>query len=168
MFYMPHHRLFSGEVLFLVCLWPTTANANIGVPFFMYVLGTYWMLLIPVIVIEAIVIYKRLSLKPMHSFGVSAFVNVTSAILGFVTIFVSEIGFAEAGFEAWFGWLAKIPFFVALVPSYFISVWVEALIAMPIVKARSYRDLVNAFFIANLYSYALLAILGILITLPPS
>jgi len=165
--YMSHRRLISAVVLVLVCLWPGAADANIGVPFFMFVLGAYWVLLIPVIIVEAIVIHKRLSVKGMRAVGVSAVANVASAILGFAVIFVSEIIFAKAGFEAWYGWLAKVPFFVALVPSYFISVWFEALIAKPIVKLWPYRDLVNAFLVANLYSYALMAILGIVITLPP-
>lgn len=154
-------------MLIAIWLWPAIANANMGVPYFMYVQGAYLALLIPVIVIEAIVINKRLSLERLTGFGVSTVVNIASAILGFFVLFGVEMAFAKAGFEAWYGWPAKVPFFVFLVPGYFISVGLEALIALPFIRSSRYRNLVRAFLVANLYSYALLAILGIAITLPP-
>jgi hypothetical protein len=98
---------------------------------------------------------------------VSIVANLVSAFLGSVVIIVFEIAFAKAGFEAYYGWLAKIPFYVALPPTYFLTVWLEALIALPIIRTKTYRNLVRDFYVVNIYSYAVLAIAGLLITQGP-
>ena len=70
------------------------------------------------------------------------------------------------GFEMLSGWPAKVTFLVSLVPSFFITVWLEASIATSMFRDFSYRELVKTFAIANLCSYALLVILSMVITTP--
>ena len=140
-----------------------------GVPYIAVLLfWALWLLLVPVIAIEAIVISKRLSLTARTASGISILANIASSFVGSVLMFVNEIVFSEAGFEPMYGWPAKIPFFVILIPSYFISVWIEAHVAMPIIKNKPYREISKVFYVANLYSYTLLAILGMVITMGPS
>ena len=168
MLFTSRHRLSAGVLLVLACLWSATAFANMAIPYFFIVLSYAWMLLIPVIVIEAIVIKRRLSQPFSDSLGMSAVVNVISAILGVVVLFVLSMVLAEVGFEMLSGWPAKLPFFLALVPSYFVTVWVEARVAitLPIFKSYAFPEMFKVFVVANLYSYALLGMLSIAITTP--
>jgi hypothetical protein len=161
------YYILLSITLVVMFLWPTVASANMGIPYLAVLLGAYFWLLLPVILIEALVLSRRLSLPYRRTSLISTVANLGSAIVGCILLFAGGSAFWEMGFEAFSGWPAKIPFFIMFIPSYVISVWLETVIGALFITHLSRRELLRAFAVANVYSYALLGILAVAITMPP-
>jgi hypothetical protein len=126
-------------------------------------MAVYWVLLVTVVAIEAIVLFSRLPLTRLRAVGISALANIATALLGTILLPVAEIALGEAGFDMYDAWTSTILFLVVLVPNYMLSVWVEALIAMRFIRFKTYGEIVKVFYVANIYSYVVLAALVILV-----
>ena len=160
---IPHFTVVKSISIAGIVLCPSLVHANIGLPFTTVVMAIYWILLVTIIAVEAIVLFRRLSLTRLRAVGISALTNIASALLGTILLPISEIALAEAGFDMYDAWTSTVLFLVVLVPSYLVSVWFEALIAMRFIRFKSYGEIVKVFYVANIYSYLLLAVLGIFI-----
>lgn len=135
---------------------------NDGVLLFLNFAVYAWLLLLPVLAIEAWELKRRLNLSNGRATAVSALANLASTLL------VSGAVFGA-------GWLLGLLDFIAtpgagegdlaalgvLVPCFFLSLWSETLVAAPLVKGVSRDDLRAAFFQANLFSYSILGIVPI-------
>lgn len=116
------------------------------------------MLLIPIIGIEAYVLRKRLAISIDRASGVSSLANIASTLLGTITILGAS--FVPGTYEMP-GAEGDITVLIALIPCFFLSVWLEARIAFPLLKPVSREDVRRVFFLANQFSYAMLAIIAI-------
>ncbi len=121
-----------------------------------------WLLLVPVMAVEARELKGALSVSTGRAGAVSIAANLASALL--VTIAVFGAGWV-------LGWLdviaepqageGDLAVLVALGPCFFISVWAETLVGAALLKPVS-RDLVHAAFVrANLLAYAMLGIVPV-------
>jgi hypothetical protein len=120
------------------------------------------MLLIPIIGIEAYVFKKRLGVSGSRALGVSALANIASTIIGtFIVVGSSLLLYAGAGISELPGALGDITVLMVLIPCFFLSFWCESLVGSPMIRTVSRQDVRAAFFLANKFSYALLAILPI-------
>lgn len=137
--------------------WPSLAHANIGIPFTFLIMSVYWMILVTVVAIEAVIIFRRLQLTGLRAAGISVLVNVATALLGTILFPVVELALGEAGFDMYDAWTSTILLLVVLVPSYMLSVWIEASIAMRFIRYKTFKEVIRVFYIANIYSYLVLA-----------
>ena len=154
-----HRLLGAGPLVF--CLWPIGAQANVGVPLFTTFILYTFLLLIPIIVIEAYVIKLRLEVSDGRALQAAALVNIASTILGTVAVLVLEFLLVFANIELYTGAMLDIAVLIALVPSFYLSVWLESLFGSFIVEGFSRKQIWDVFFLANLFSYAMLGILAI-------
>lgn len=68
---------------------------------------------------------------------------------------------AAAGISELPGAQGDITILFALIPCFFLSVWFEALVGSPFLKPASREGVRKVFFLANKFSYAMLAIISI-------
>ena len=121
-----------------------------------------WLLLVPIVVVEAREIKNALSLSTARAAMVCSGANIVSTVLGTVAVFGAGwiLGYLDVIAEPHAG-EGDIAALAALVPCYFLSVWSETLVGSFLLKPVS-RDIVHAAFArANLLSYAMLAIVPI-------
>lgn len=160
---MPHSsvkRNLLGTGL-LLCLCPLEGQANVGAPLFFNYIAYSWLLLIPIIGVEAYVFRKRLPISIGRAFAVASVANIGSTILGTVVVLGTGLLLSVGNMTELPGAEGDITVLIALVPCFFLSVWCETLIGFPLLKQAS-RDNVRAvFFLANQFSYAMLAIVPI-------
>ena len=169
--------------VFLIFLLSSPLFADAGVP--MIFIGFPFMLLglIPVIVIEIIVYYKRLTLGLKKlSLAVTA-ANAASTIIGYplAWLFLLGIELLTTGggilkapdiifkimsvtlYSAWMlpagkelNWMAPVAMIFELIPAYFLSVLIESWIIRRFYKNENRKDLQKTVWISNLFSYAFL------------
>jgi predicted neutral ceramidase superfamily lipid hydrolase len=147
-------------------------------------------LLIPVILVEFLVIRRRVSVRPMRLLGATAAANIVSTLVGIPltwgALFLGEIaiwsGLNLLPFPwldtSWFApsnlgsrWMVALITTVLLVPFYFVSVWIERRVMrrlLPVSNAREPQPhevgkavLWVAVRDANLLSYGLLFLLAL-------
>ena len=121
-----------------------------------------WLLLVPVVAVEAREIRNALSLPTARAAMVSSGANIVSTLLATIAVFGTGwiLGYLDVVAEPHAG-EGDIAVLVALVPCYFLSVWSETLVGSVLLKPVS-RDLVHAMFArVNLLSYAMLAVVPV-------
>ncbi len=121
-----------------------------------------WLLLVPVIAVEAREFKGALTLSAGRAAAVSAAANLASAVLVTIAVFGAGwlLGYLDVVAEPQAG-EGDLAVLVALVPCFFISVWAETLVGAALLNPVS-RDLVHAAFVrANLIAYAMLGIVPV-------
>ena len=165
-------RTSSTVLLLAAFLFAGSAHANIGVPMVAVFLPPLWLSLIPVIAVESWVLIRLLALSPLQATKGATIGNVLSTLAGvplmwmvFATMQLSfagdAIGLATPAtrvyavtvqapwlipYEEDLSWMIPVALSVLAIPAYALSVLIE------------WRAL-RAVAIANLLSYALLAVL---------
>ncbi len=154
-------RRLPGAVSVILFLWPIGAHANTGVPLFAAFITYSWLLLIPIIGIEAYVLRYRLEISVGRASAVAGLANIVSTILGTVALVVIEfpLGFVNKDFLP--ASQLDIAVLVALIPCFYLSVWIESLIGAPYLERCSREQVWDVFFLANKFTYAMLAIVAI-------
>jgi hypothetical protein len=162
MLQLANHRRFEAFALLVwICTFPLESRANVGVPLFVNFVEYSWLLLIPIIGIEAYVLRKRLAVSLGRASAVSSLANITSTILGTVVVLGISLLLGTAGMSELPGAMGDITVLFALIPCFFLSVWFEALVSSPFLKPASREDVRKVFVLANEFSYAMLAIVPI-------
>ena len=159
-----NQRLIVGAGL-LLGAWPLESQANVAVVLFTNFVVYSWLLLIPIILIEAYVFKKRLGVSIGRALGISGLANVVSTLVGSIIIFAIDlfpvIPYPAVLTEKPWGAVGDISILIVLIPCYFVSVWVEFLVGAPFLKSVPREDVRVAFYLANAFSYEMLAILPI-------
>jgi hypothetical protein len=160
--------------------------ADAGLPMITFEFPAMVTMLVPVIVVEALVLRRQLSLGTARSVTLSATANIASTLIGIplswcamlvielVTAPIIALGagspvqmFARAVLQAaWLPpsdeaqllWLAPVAAMVLLVPAFFVSVVLERRMLTKSCPEISPTDLSRACWRANEVSYALLCI----------
>ena len=135
---------------------------NDGVLLFFNFVAYSWLLLIPIIGIEAWELRRHLTVSAGRAAAVSGLANLVSTLLGTSVVLgigwllglVDVVAIPGAG-------EGDVSVLIALVPCYFLAVWCETLVAAPLLKGISRTDIRAAFFQVNLLSYAVLGIVPI-------
>lgn len=148
-------------VALLACFWPLEGEANVGVPLFTNFALYSWLLLIPIIGIEAYVLRKRLAVTVIRACSVSGLANVASTLLGTVAVLGTGLLLASLDISELPGAMGDITVLFALIPCFFLSVWIETLVGAPLLRKFSREDIRAVFHLANRFSYAMLAIVPI-------
>jgi hypothetical protein len=125
---------------------PATAFADFGIPFFMYMSEWQILFLIPVIFIEAAVLYKMLGLKYEQAFMASFVANIASTLFGIIVIIPTFF----IDFMAPWGTITTILLIIFLYPFYRLSVWCEYLV---LERKLDHPQLKPAIIMANCMSY---------------
>jgi len=121
-----------------------------------------WLLLVPIVAVEARELKGALALPAGRAAAVSGAANLASTLIGTIAVFSAGwvLGYLDVVAEpqAGEGDLAAL---VALVPCYFLSVWSETLVGSALLKPTA-RELVHATFArANLITFAMLGIVPV-------
>jgi len=164
---------------------PLSASANIGVPMVAVFLPPLWLSLIPIVVLEAWVVTRKLGLPATRSAGAVALGNVLSSVIGIPLMWavLATIEGVFAGvargldtigtkvyavtvqapwlipYESDLGWMIPAALLVLAVPAYLVSVLIEWRVLLPFVPKESRSLALRAMAIANVASYGLLAVL---------
>jgi hypothetical protein len=193
-------RWRSGlRVLFLVCLsfaLPHSARADAGIPMLLFVWPAAWILLVPVILIEALVARRVLALPFRRSLRISTVANLWSTFLGIPLTWLAMLAFEYAiggiatalnigdigpvGFlpfsAAWIGpvgrpdaWLVPAAALVLCVPFFFMSVWVEYRVVRRSFPEEEWPSVKKWSWTAHSFTYAAIAVaLGVTTALKAS
>ena len=166
-------------------LFPAQAQANAGVPMIFLTLPGMALALIPVILVEARVLLKGLGLTPRLAFKVAAWSNVLTTFVGVpLTWAILLVLEGVTGGDRAYGintpvkkllavtwqapwmipyeadhnlyWMVPTAMMWLLVPTFFMSWWLEYLAAARMLRDMERARLKSAMFRANLVSYALL------------
>lgn len=177
-------RLFIW-VMILPLFFPFQAEANAGVPMIFLTLPGMVLALVPVVVLEMKVLGNRLGLTPRMALKVSAWSNILTTFVGvpltWATLTVLEWStgggraygidspvkkFLAVTWQApWLipyeanknlYWMVPAAAMWLLVPTFFMSWWLEYLVAARILRETDRTLLKSAMFKANLLSYAML------------
>ncbi len=121
-----------------------------------------WLLLVPIIAIEAWELKKTLHLGTGRAAGVSGLANVVSTLLGTVAVLGAGwgLGHLEVVAEPQAG-EGDVAVLIALIPCYFLSVWAETLVGSALLRQFSRDQVHAAFFRANQLGYAMIAIVPV-------
>ena len=121
-----------------------------------------WLLLVPIVAVEARELKSALALGAGRAASVSGVANLVSTLLGTIAVFGAGwvLGYLDVVAEpqAGEGDLAAL---IALVPCYFLSVWSETLVGSALLKSISRDVILAAILRANLIGYAMLAIVPV-------
>ena len=135
---------------------------NDGTLLFVNFAAYSWMLLIPIIGVEAWELKTSLPVSIGRVAAVSSLANVASALLGTIAVLAIGwlLGFLDviAQPQAGEGDVAAL---AALVPCFFLSVWVETRVASPLLKQVPRVEVRGAILRANLLGYAMIAIVPV-------
>lgn len=141
--------------------WPGESQANTGVSLFLNYVFYAWLLLIPIMGIEAYVLGKRLDISAGRAISIAVVANIASTILGSVVVIFVSFFLALQGLEHSPGAMGDVSILFALIPCFFLSVWFETIVGFPFLKRFSREQVRTVFFLANQFSYALLTIVPI-------
>lgn len=143
---------------------PSAALANVGIGYLMVTVPVLLLALLPVIPLEAAVLWRLLRLPFRRALYLSFIANLWSTLVGTIISIVLDVGLAtltgSSGVEFTRGAVA-----VMLVPMFFITWWLEQrmivkrLAELPVSRVR------RSTFAANLASYAAM-IAGVLVLAP--
>ena len=173
-------------VLGIVCLLPQDAMADVGIPMIVFTLPGMVMVLIPVIFLEMLVMKPRLSVSTKTALKVSSVANIVTTIVGipFTWLVLVIIQFWTGGggnavpktpidavfavtlHAAWRGegppyWVIPAAAMWLLVPSFFVSWWLEYKVAARMLPDAGRQQLKSAMFRANLLSYYFLEMIAL-------
>jgi hypothetical protein len=121
-----------------------------------------WLLLVPVIAVEAWELKGALSLTTGRAAAVSGMANAASTLLCTLAVFGTGwvLGYLDVVAEPHAG-EGDVAVLIALVPCFFLSVWAETLVGSALLKPASGDVVRNAFLRANQLGYAMLAIVPV-------
>ena len=178
---------FKGKSLSTLCILfciSGVASANAGVPMIFLAMPVLGLSIIPIIIIEAIFLSKKLELAVPSAFKTSTISNLVSTIIGIpltwlllVLIQMLAGGGGAFGLDtmpgkvlsvtlqaAWLipyesdmHWMIPVAGLVLLVPFFFASWWSEYFVSKKILKEHSAQRVKIAVRNANIITYALLA-----------
>lgn len=135
---------------------------NDGTLLFINFAAYSWLLLVPIVAIEARELRTGLPVALGRAVAVSSAANIVSTLAGTVAVLFTGwvLGYLDviAQPQAGEGDIAAL---IALVPCFFLSVWVETLVASPLLRLFSREQVRSALFRANQLSYAMLAIVPV-------
>ena len=168
----------------LLCI-PGVASANAGVPMIFLVMPALGLSIIPIILIEAIYLSKKLELMISRAVKVATISNLASTIVGvpltwllLVLIQILAGGGGAYGLDTTLGkilsvtlqaawlipyesdlrWMIPVAGLVLLVPFFFASWWSEYFVSKKILKDHSPQEVKIEVRNANIITYALLAL----------
>lgn len=172
----------------LLAIFPLSAHANAGVPMLFVIMPGLAYSLIPIILVEALYLWKKLSVEPMVAGQLSVIANLVSTIAGipvtwFLLVCIQMVtgGGAAYGLDTWLGkviavtwqapwlipyegdldWMVPVAALVLLLPFFLVSWWSEYLVSKAMTKDGELPQLKHAIRNANLISYGLLSLLPI-------
>lgn len=145
----------------LLLVWPLESQAYGGGPLFINFVAYSWLLVIPAIGVEAFVLRKRLALATGRAAAISTLTNIPSALIATAVVLGCGYLLGLLELSATPAAEADLAVFLVLVPCFFLSVWFETLAGAPLLRQFSRREVRAAFFLANQFSYAMLAIVPI-------
>lgn len=167
----------------LLCI-PGVVSANAGVPMIFLAMPALGLSIIPIIIIEAIFLSKKLELTTSSAFKATTISNLVSTIVGIpltwlllVLIQMLAGGGGAFGLDTMLGkvlsvtlqaawlipyeselhWMIPVAGLVLLVPFFFASWWSEYLVSKKILKEHPAQRVKIAVRNANIITYALLA-----------
>lgn len=174
-------------LLALLCAFasPAVAFANVGVPMIGIIYPGMGILLVPVVVLEVVVLRRRLS-QPLRRTTLTVTVsNLVSTVVGIPLTWIALFGLQAVtgggttgpSFETLAGkvlavtwqapwmmpyesdlyWMIPVAALVLLVPFFFASWLIEYSVSRLFMRDIEHGSLRNAVLVANLVSYALLA-----------
>ena len=181
---MKRPRVLLWVAAWALC-FPGPAQANAGVPMIFLTLPGMALALVPVIFLEMRVIARRLGLTPRLAFKVSAWANLLTTLVGvpltwaILTVLEGVTGGGRAygidtpakkllavtwqapwliPYEADHNlyWMVPAAMMWLLIPTFFMSWWLEYLAAARMLRDADRTRLKAAMFRANLLSYAFL------------
>ncbi|WP_413165955.1 hypothetical protein ACL6C3_05235 [Capilliphycus salinus ALCB114379] len=132
--------------------------ANSGIPLFTQSIFYQFILLIPIIFIEAVVHRKILKLGIYRSITIAFSTNFISTFTGVLLLFI--VGQAYCCLPFYFP-LLPLELIVTLIPMFFFSFWLELLIGYLVLKKQEQKIIQQSFFKANLFTYIMLETLAI-------
>ena len=132
---------------------------NDGTLLFINFAAYSWLLLLPIIGVEAWELRRGLPVSIGRASAVSGLANIVSTVLGTVAVLGTGwvLGYLDVIAQPQAG-EGDIAVLIALVPCFFLSVWAETLVGAALLKQFSREQLRSAFFHANQLSYAMIAI----------
>jgi hypothetical protein len=135
---------------------------NDGTLLFINFAAYSWLLLVPIVAIEAREFRTALPVPLGRAVAVSSAANIVSTLLGTVAVLFTGwvLGYLDviAQPQAGEGDIAAL---VALVPCFFLSVWAETLVASPLLRVFSREQVRSTLFRANQLSYAMIAVVPV-------
>ncbi len=167
----------------LLCI-PGVASANAGVPMIFLAMPALGLSIIPIIIIEAMFLSKKLELTTSSAFKTTTISNLVSTIVGIpltwlllVLIQMLAGGGGAFGLDTTLGkvlsvtlqaawlipyesdlhWMIPVAGLVLLIPFFFASWWLEYIVSKKILKEHPARRVKIAVRNANIITYALLA-----------
>ncbi len=167
----------------LLCM-PATAFANAGVPMIFLAMPVLGLSIIPIIIIEAIFLSKKMGIDMPQSFKVTTLSNLVSTVAGipltWLLLILLEMllgGGSAFGLETTLGkilsvtlqaawlipyesdlhWMIPVAGVNLLFPFFFASWWSEYFVLKKILKAHSAQKIKIAVRDANIITYLLLA-----------
>jgi hypothetical protein len=135
---------------------------NDGTLLFVNFAAYAWLLLVPVIAVEARELRQGLCVSAGRAAWVSGLANLVSTLLATAAVLAAGwlLGFLDVIAEPQAG-EGDIAALAALVPCYFLSAWCETLVGAPLLKPIPRETVRAAFFRANQLAYAMLAIVPV-------
>ena len=135
---------------------------NDGTLLFVNFAAYSWLLLIPIIGVEAWELKKTLKVSVGRAAAVSSLANIVSTLLGTLAVLGTGwvLGYLDVIAQPQAG-EGDIAVLVALVPCFFLSVRVETLVGSPLLMQFTREQVRSAFIRANQLSYAMLGIVPV-------
>ncbi len=179
-------RKIKEKLLLTLCIllcMPGMASANAGIPMIFLAMPALGLSIIPIIVIEAIYLSKKLELTIYTAFKTTTLSNLVSTIVGIpltwlLLVLIQMLAGGTSGFgldttlgkvlsvtlqAAWLipyesdlHWMIPVAGSILLVPFFFASWWSEYLISKKMLKAHPAQRIKIAVRNANIITYALL------------
>jgi hypothetical protein len=163
--------------------------ANIGVPM-LPVQGMFMIVaLVPIILVEALIVWRKQSVGFQRSLGGSVAANIVSTLAGvplswgliFLVMITSELvddalslswdspavmvayvvlnAAWLAPYEEHLNWMVPMALAILMIPSYFLSVWIEFLVCKRIWKEADRKGIWNTMRFANGVTYGILILI---------
>ncbi len=183
------------SILFALAIFPGLAQANAGVPMIFLVMPAMALSIIPIIVIEAIYISKKLGLSNKVSARTVTISNLASMTVGIPVswIFLVLIQMTTGGgsayglnnaltkvlavtwqapwlipYESDLHWMVPVAGLVLLIPFFFVSWWSEYFVSKKLIKSVEDKIIKIAVRNANLITYGLLTLWPIVMLVIPN
>jgi hypothetical protein len=192
--YFKNQKRFSKKITILniivfcvFILFAFDAKADMGLPMIVIVWPGAWVLLLPIILIEAIVAHRILNLVWSKSIKVSAMTNAVSTIAGIPITWlflalplwgIGAIGFLSK-LPKWLSFALMLPFYalwlppmpesqewliplsalILCIPFFYASVRIETRVAGKMLKEVKSEDIRFWVWKANIYSYGFICLL---------
>ncbi len=177
---------FKEKLLLTLCILlciPSVASANAGVPMIFFAMPALGLSIVPIIVIEAMYLNKKLELTISTAFKTTILSNLVSTIVGIpltwlLLVLIQMLTGGGSGFgldtildkvlsvtlqAAWLipyesdlHWMIPIAGLILLVPFFFVSWWSEYLMSKKMLKEYSAQRIKIAVRNANIITYSLL------------